>query len=148
MDAGPLARRLSDRLESEEYEASVRQLDELDDEVFRRYRDARRNVLEAQGDEKLRTWLQYRLLEPRFDNPSSQMPNLGLSEAEADNLTRFLLLDRTVGGVRGTVMRLLPELRYRHLAASFAVGLAAGLVFALAMWFLARRLRKAPNSAS
>lgn len=90
--------RLEDRLSSDEYLARIAQVDQIDSAPFNQYTEARREVLEAEGREKVRTWLEYRLREPRFDQPSSQMPNLGLSEEEAERIAALLLDDAEGAG--------------------------------------------------
>ncbi|MCA9811139.1 MAG: hypothetical protein KC473_12430, partial [Candidatus Dadabacteria bacterium] len=68
------------------------------------------------------------LLEPRFDNPSSQMPNTGLTEKEAARITDYLLnrntdWDAEIGmKVRKSMSRFIPVLKYRHLVYSFVLG--------------------------
>ena len=79
------------RLISEEYIDSATALDQLDQEPFASFRDARQAVQEAQGIEKVRLWLEYRIQEPRFDDPSAQMPNLGISQEQARIISAFLV---------------------------------------------------------
>jgi glucose/arabinose dehydrogenase len=83
--------RIQARLESQEYLQSLSQLDALPSEPYRSYKAARQAVVAAKGRERVRTWIKYRLMEPRFDTPSAQMPNLGLSEHEALVITDYLL---------------------------------------------------------
>lgn len=90
--------RLTERLSSEEYSARVAEVDRLDEAPFNQYTEARQEVLQAEGRDKVRTWLEYRLQEPRFDHPSSQMPNLGLSEEEAERIAALLLSDAEGSG--------------------------------------------------
>lgn len=134
LDQESLIPRLEARLESEEYGRALRELDRLDEEPFRRFRPARAEVARASGREKLRSWMIHRIMEPRFDDPQAQMPNLGVTEAEAaviaDHLLRRRpLAERWIGA--------LPEwlrpdpLLYRHLLLAFAGGLALG-AFAVA----------------
>lgn len=81
------------RLDSPEYRETVKKLDELDIEPYKTFRHARQEVLQKEGIDKVRTWVKFRLLEPRFDNPYSQMPNLGLTDHEATLLSDYLIKD-------------------------------------------------------
>lgn len=81
------------RLDSPEYRETVKKLDELDIEPYKTFRHARQEVLLKEGIDKVRTWVKFRLLEPRFDNPYSQMPNLGLTDHETTLLADYLIKD-------------------------------------------------------
>jgi hypothetical protein len=69
----------------------------LDDAEFE---DERAEAREGEGRERLRAW--GNILSPRFDNPSSRMPDLGLTEEEADSTADYLLQgrERTTTAVR------------------------------------------------
>jgi hypothetical protein len=76
----------------------------------------------------------YRLREPKFDNPDAQMPNLGLSGAEATIITDHLLRrEPWPDRAKEAVLRLLPPairpepLLYRHLLLAFGGGLVIGV---------------------
>jgi hypothetical protein len=66
-------------------------LDKLDTEPLPAYKEARQEVAAAQGHERIHTWVKYRLLEPKFDNLYTLMPNVGLTEKEALLITDYLL---------------------------------------------------------
>ena len=66
LDQDVLVPRLESRLNSHEYAATLREVDELELEPFASFRDARHAVDQAQGLDKIRTWLYYRILEPRL----------------------------------------------------------------------------------
>ena len=89
---------LEERLSSEDYAAQVAEVDQLNEEPFVSFRDERQAVLAAEGEEKVRLWMRYRIMEPAFDSPAAQMPNLGIEQEEADRLVSALL-DRGGGGV-------------------------------------------------
>lgn len=129
LDSESLIERLDERLHSDEYVESLGQIDSLDTEPQREYAQARQEVLNADGRERIRTWIKYRLLEPRFDNQYSQMPNLGLTEAEATIITEYLLAGDEVedAGVVERIASLLPS-RYgrKHMLAILAGGIAFG----------------------
>jgi hypothetical protein len=87
-------------------------------------------------------------MEPRFDNPGSQMPNLGLSRAEATLITDYLLREarsrerpRPSWLERGgkAVLRLLPApLRPSPLASVALLAFGAGLIGGLLLAFVPR----------
>ena len=74
--------RITEYLNSAAYEAAVAALP-ADGGV----RDASRHaVLAASGGERTWVWLKEMLLDPRFDDPARQMPNLDLSAAQAEEV--------------------------------------------------------------
>lgn len=120
------------RLDAPGYAALMAELDDRDDEPFRSYRSARREVLAARGDDRLRVWLTYHLLEPRFDNPDALMPNPGLTAAEAQTLARYLTPERTIAAIAyNSLHRMMPGLPYRPGAIYFAAGFVFASVFAM-----------------
>ena len=161
LDYDSLVPRLRARLESEEYRTRVHAVDSLTAPVFAKYRAARTAVLAAPGDRRLFTWLRYHLREPKFDNPNAQMPNLGLSDADAVSVAQFLLTPPPPHAVppppprkvkpqpQGPVARLLYRLplpRRVQLAIAFAGGLLIGGGLALAAD--RRRRRPPPNTGT
>ena len=105
LDRGRMAPRLQARLESRAYPDALAAVDQLDREPYLSFRAARAKVLQATGKERVRTWLRYRIMEPRFDDPQAQMPNLGVSESEARTLTAYLMGETAPRGERGLVAR-------------------------------------------
>lgn len=153
--AGPpldstLIPRLTGRLNDPAYERQAAEIDSYEGEPFLGYRDTRRAVLAATGEERVRLWLPAYLREPRFDNPDVEMPNLQITGAHAEILARYLFeitqkkpeeisrLDR----IRFGIARLIPELRYRHLAVAFIVGGLFATLSLLALYVLVRRRRR------
>ena len=55
------------------------------------FEDERREALEAEGRDRLRLWVKNQILSPGFDNPSSRMPDLGLSEEESERIATYLV---------------------------------------------------------
>jgi hypothetical protein len=138
LDGIDLVARLQKRLHSKEYVESVKELDRLETEPYRSFREARRKVLEARGLERVRIWTRHQIQAPGFDNPFSQMPNLQIPEREALNITDYLLEEAKKG--RFAVTRLLPRPRYRHmLFALLAGGVCGFLLFPL--WLRLRKQR-------
>ncbi len=86
--------------------------------------------------------MKYRIMEPRFDGLYSTMPNLGLTEAQAEAVTRFLLVDAEPKGLRQSIQDLLPEkLAYRHLAYALGAGALIGLPIGFALSWIGRLAR-------
>lgn len=130
LDRATLAKRLAQRLNSKAYLASLRTLNAKSSEPeFKEQRDA---VLAASPEERPRLWMKYELLNPRFDNPSSRMPEMGLSEAEIDFVVNHLLTPATPrrGGIVGlyrAIREPLGEMGMKHvMAAFFAAAMMAG----------------------
>jgi hypothetical protein len=91
LDQPDLTRRLMQRLESREYAESVAELDTVTDPVISSWRTARHAVLDAKGSERVRRWLTYRIMNPRFDSPEAMMPNLGVTEYQATLVASHLM---------------------------------------------------------
>ena len=128
LDPDPLIDRLQTRLHSENYLQLVAEVDQLEREPFTNFAEARAAVLAAEGHERLRLWTIYHIMEPRFDNPNSLMPNLGLTEAQATLIADYLVRERTFRD-RATAFAVnyLPEVpRPRDMLYSFGLGAVAG----------------------
>ena len=144
-----LRARLAARLPSPEYARQVAEVDSLDRQPFSEYRDERRRILEARGEEQLHLYVRTKLLDPRFDNPSSGMPDPELTEADATVLARALLGDPPKAGAGGEgtraraiafVRSLVPRPpRVRHLALFGMLGFVAGGVVGLGLGRARRR---------
>ena len=134
LDKEGLVARIEERINSSEYAVIVKELDKIDGEPYRSFRKARREVMEKQGLEKVRAWIKYRVMEPRFDNPYARMPNMGVTEANARIIADYLLSeDRdTRDGidmrVKRFMQRFIPHMKYRYLVYSFALGFSLSLV--------------------
>lgn len=135
LDRAGLTERLESRLGSREYRQSVEAIDQLDREPFTSFASARREVLARSGLERSTTWVKYHLIEPKFDNPASQMPQLGLTEDDADAIASFLLVDHEAGAasaVKRLFFRFFPKQpRYRHVGMAVLLGMACGGAAAL-----------------
>jgi glucose/arabinose dehydrogenase len=86
-----LSDRIAERLNSTEYLEKVQQLDAEEAESGNSFKEQRDEVLAAEGNERVRRWLIQHLLEPRFDEPYSRMPNPGLKPAEAEIAAEYLM---------------------------------------------------------
>lgn len=145
LDREALVARLDQRLNSEAYVDSLKEIDALDNEPQRNFAAARQEVLAADGMDRVRTWVKYRIQEPRFDNLYSQMPNLGVSEQEAVIIADFLLGDDEQNAdLLSRIRQVLPRrLGYRHMLVAFGGGFISALVlwaaYKLVKAFRARR---------
>jgi hypothetical protein len=141
LDRDTLVSAIQTRLGSNEYRTLLSQLDERDDEPFLSYRAARQEVLTTSGIDQVRVWMQYHLLEPRFDNSQAQMPNLGLTADEAARLSDFLLQEEAPPAniFQTFAKQVIPTLRYIHLAIFFVLGLGIGAGLMLGILRLQKR---------
>jgi mono/diheme cytochrome c family protein len=144
LERGSMVGRIQSRLESREYIEATEAIDRLDREPYMSYRQARAEVLGAKGKQKVRTWLQYRIMEPRFDDPRAQMPNLDVSAAEARAIAAYLMGEAAEGAqgnfiakVKGAVARMLPaHAGPRELILFLGGGFLMGAcVLAVLLWF-------------
>ncbi len=150
LDRDALLERIQNRLNSPEYQNALRDLEQVGEEPFITYAQAREEVLAEKGVEQVRLWIMYHLLEPRFDDPNAQMPDLGLTMEEAQVLSSHLLTNRkgslidpaslTAFKIRELVDSRLQPLRYRHLLIAFVAGFGfAG--FSIAILILRKRVK-------
>ena len=105
-----LARRLEERLGADAYRAQLDAVDALEDDYLESYRAARAEVRQARGAQRVRVWMRYHLLAPRFDEPHGRMPTLGVTEQDADAIGRYLLGEPAATESDGAVpARAVPE---------------------------------------
>jgi hypothetical protein len=143
LDYDVMVPRLRRQLNSPEYPARVRAADSIEAEPFSSYREERARVLRTSGDDRLLLWTRYRIREPKFDAPESQMPNLGLSDAEAVSLAQFLLTppEPEVGAIRrvGRFVDSLSPRRRRQLTIGLILTFGAGgIAGAVTAYFVGR----------
>lgn len=149
LDRPALERRVEDRLASPEYARRVEELARLDQEPFASYRDERRKVLARDGRERVLLWLEYRLLEPRFDDPDATMPKVGATPAQAAAIAEYLVSGEAEGAAPPAVA-FSDRVRNTLKSKRFAAGVVAGLGFAaaaFALFGLVRRARQRPRTS-
>lgn len=156
LDYIKLIPRLEKRLISDEYLQILEDVDALDIEPYVSYTIARQEVRELEGEPKIIKWIAYHLLEPKFDNPDAQMPNLKLSNRQAKIIARYLTTDPNIQSESTTtneqqaqnsaedasssgeenelsffsnIVASLPPLRYRHLPLVFLSGVLLAIFF-------------------
>ncbi len=132
LDRDRLVPSVSDRLRTDEYAERINEIDRLETEPYKSYRDERAEVLGKKGIDKIRAWVKYHIMEPKFDNPDAAMPNLGIDSEKAELITLYLVPDAP--DLRSRLWLkfhgIIPELRYRHLVYSFLLGAAITLLIA------------------
>lgn len=91
LDRAPLTQSIVSRLNSPEYQSNIEKIDLLEQEPFSSFRSARHEIMQANGTEQLKKWVYYRILEPSFDDPTATMPQLGISEPQANAIAEYLI---------------------------------------------------------
>lgn len=124
---GPMIDIVMANLEKDDYIKTLDEIDKMDKEPFLSYKKARQEMRDKAGLERAKLWIKYHIIEPRFDNPYSQMPNLGLTDSEATLITNYLFSKR---GKKQefSFKNLIPKPRKRHIVFAFAGGLVLGVI--------------------
>jgi glucose/arabinose dehydrogenase/mono/diheme cytochrome c family protein len=130
-----MIQRIQQRVSSAEFLQSLQALNARADNSSSFQSQAREAVLQAQGSKRVRLYVKYQIMDPRFDDPMSAMPDLGLTEAEAEAITTYLLED--AGGslmakIKAKLANRVLNTEERRLTAA----LGAGIVLGLPIWFL------------
>lgn len=139
LDRDQLVSRLTTKLNSAEYFQQLADADLLEEEPFVSFVGAREVVRKAEGEEKIRAWIQYTIQEPRFDGPGDRMPSLGIGGEEALLIAEYLLKEQQDAGVMQNikqVLRILTPDAYgrKHILLAFFAGLVtAGPILLLTM---------------
>lgn len=134
-----LADQILHQIDTKEYSEQLRAIDALTTEPYIRYKKAREEVRAATGVEKARLWIKYRVLEPKFDRTVVAMPNLGLTEQEAETVSNWLVEPSTVEGLKLRLHTILgSEIRKR--ATTFGFGALCGIFFTIGAALVARLL--------
>lgn len=90
-DLAGLIPRLRVRLSDEEYAKHLSMLKKSRDDIYPLFSEEYNAVLTAQGDERIRIWLELHFKNPRFDHYMGQMPSFAhLTKQQVDYLTAFL----------------------------------------------------------
>ena len=139
LDGFSLRSRVLPRITSEAYEQQLMRLNELDEEPIASTRDEREALLDAAGAERLRLYIETKILEPKFDDPDAQMPDLGLSEADAATIGTFLA-ERGSGPGNSLLDRI--ERRKKAVGLGFVFGFGVASVLFLGWWLVARLVRR------
>jgi Glucose / Sorbosone dehydrogenase len=141
LDQAALIERVKLRLESEPYRKSFADLDQLADEPWASTRAARAAVLAAESDEAVRLWVVNQIMEPRWDDRGSQMPNMGVTPQEAELIASHLLA-APAGEPSGLWAMLPKSLQSRTAWAMFGGGIVLGAGLLGAGLFIRSQLRR------
>jgi glucose/arabinose dehydrogenase len=131
-------------IDTPEYAEQLRKIDALATSPYTQFRQAREEVRNASGTEKARLWIKYRVLEPKFDRTVAAMPNLGLTEQEAETVSSWLVEPSTMEGLKLRLHPVLGNDLKKH-AAIFGLGAFSGALLTLALaalWTFLRRPKK------
>lgn len=144
LNQASMVKQLDAKLNSADYLQSLKELDLLDRKPFIDYKEARSEVLHGEGRGRLRTWMIYHIMEPKFDNPSSLMPNIGLTRTEATVITDYLLQKKSLmERVKDVVLPFLPAVILpRHLLFAFGIGLIAGVLGYMILVAIFKRIHR------
>ena len=132
---GPMHERILKRINSQEYLNKLEELNQFDTEPFSKYKKVRLKIARTKGLEQLKLYLKYQVLEPRFDNPHSLMPNMGLNESEAEAIANYFV-SNTTKGLMDRIKGYLP--RPRHIYTLTA--LCIGIVFGVLLWISIQKI--------
>jgi hypothetical protein len=134
---------LYQRLNSDLYVQSLDALDQTDRQPQAQYADWRADVRKATGWNRVRTWIKYRIQEPRFDILYSNMPNQGVSPEEAKFIADYLVSRVQPGTLYQRLRKMLPGVFHlRHMAYALAGGFVGGAAsFAVLAWLILPWLR-------
>lgn len=146
LDRNSLATRVETRVLNAGYAQQLARLDAIADPNVSRGRKARQAVLNTAPSERARAWIVERLLDPKFDQPDAQMPDLGLDRATAEALALELL---GPSGWQQKVLALLVERQFQQgaIVGGAAIG-ALAVLSLLGVWLwrgLHRRRRHRPK---
>lgn len=136
-----LAQRILDQIDNADYLEQLRVVDTLTTEPFVQYRKARDEVRNANGHEKARLWIKYRILEPKFDRTVVAMPNLGLSEEDAETVASWLVEPSVRERLQLSIRPFFGAEAKRNML-TFSIGVLLGIVLAAgSIYLLLRRSR-------
>jgi glucose/arabinose dehydrogenase len=151
LDRETLVPRVLLRLRTKDYREQLAEIEALNMRPYSDFKEARRQVMAASGMDQARLWIRFHVLEPKFDRISSAMPNLDLTDAEAEEIAEYLVR-RNIGdvGVAGFFKSLILPYVYgpasrRHLPGAFAMGFVAASGLIAASYFgrkLVKRRRR------
>jgi len=139
LDRNSVIHRVDTRVSDPSYEALVARLDRLEDPAIARGRAARHEVVDAPPKRKVWTWVVQRLMQPKFDDPDAQMPEVGIPRAEAEAIAQRLVGS---GSLRLRLAKLLASPDFVRGAAAGAAAASALLLAAATLWGWRRRRRR------
>jgi hypothetical protein len=150
LDEETLVPRLLATLNSGEYAAQIKELDKTGGSSAAEFAAMRAKVMKAEGTERVRLWIKYRLVNPLFDRKAAAMPAFNMQESDADSIATYLVNREGSGDkislrsrLKAFIEHTIGGPRYTHSVVAGVVGvLFGGLLYALA----ARRRLRAKGS--
>lgn len=143
--------RLQERFSSEDYPNRLRELNEVEDEPWRRTRQWRTALLEAETTrERLQLYIEAQIQEPRFDDPAAQMPQLNVTPEEAVLLRNYVLGREPSGeanGGGGGDGRLQELIKLATSRRTLAAGSGGAILGSFLTVLIGRRRRRVVTSA-
>jgi hypothetical protein len=142
---GELLERLDLKLNDPTYMTILDAFDMANTELTRATTAARQEVREAKGLDRIRAYIKHQIMHPDFDGFALPMPELGISEKEAVAIRDYLLSadEEGLSPLKAMLLKMIPRLRWRHLALFFAVGMLAGGAGTFISMLVIRRARRA-----
>lgn len=130
LDRDVLVQRLNERLNSADYLISLDSVDLIAEEPFISFTEERDTLRYLSNSMRIKQWMEYRLLEPRFDDPYAQMPKLELTQGEAKKIADFLLDQPNLSiRIKDVLRRLLPpSVSWWHLFYALLTGVGVALI--------------------
>ena len=138
LDLNSLRTRVETRVLNAAYAQQLARLDRIDDPAVAKGRGARQEVLAAGPDDRVRVWVINRLLNPKFDQPDAQMPDLNLDRKTAEALARELI---GASGWKQRLAKLMSEKYFKLGAALGASAVGVLAVLLLVAWLVLHRFR-------
>ena len=129
-----LVPRLEKRLNAPGYAKYLQTIDQIQTPPQVNYAAGRKEVLAAHGTERVKVWLKYHIMEPRFDNTYSLMPNLGLTERQSAAVADYLYNETQTNTLAGYVLKFERRLAVDPL---FEILVVVGVIEAIAAVVLA-----------
>ena len=127
---------LKQRLNSESYREQLDRVDLIRKEPYVSFQHARNAIREARDTNQLKMWMQYHIHNPQFDNPDTQMPNLGVSLKDAEAIASYLIMRPSkYHELRQRIDRIIPYSppRIRHVLLSLGFGILIGGIMVIAL---------------
>jgi hypothetical protein len=141
LDINSLVTRLETRVLNSDYAQQVAKLDEIMDPVLVNGKAARHEVLDAPPSSRVRVWIINRLLNPKFDSPDAQMPNLNMTREKAEALA-----DAVLGpGAQPPKPKWRQVLEDRHFREGVVAGALGSMGVAAVLFMFRRRFRRPPT---
>ncbi|MCB1122860.1 MAG: PQQ-dependent sugar dehydrogenase [Verrucomicrobiae bacterium] len=137
-----IGNKLLEKLNSPDYLEQLKAVDQLKEEPFVSYAAARKEVRDLDGMEKIRTWLTYRLLEPRFDQQIIAMPTLGLQREEAEALADWILEPTSTSVALNEINIFIEKVMYRSKKTLILVFFTGGFFGGMIVLYLGGKIWK------